>query len=145
MIGLLHDIDWALTKDNWVEHGIKAEEILKKIGFDNKFIQIVQSHVYGYNEIPKFKDKKRTEKIEYALASAETITGIIYSYALMREKRISDMDISGLNKKFKNKQFAQNCNREIIKEIEKTGLSLNEFFELSINAIKHIKDEIGLH
>ena len=31
----------------------------------------------------------------------------------------------------------ENCNREIIREIEKTGLELNEFFEIAINSIKN--------
>jgi len=144
MLGLLHDVDWALTKDNWAEHGTKAEEILKNKGFDNKFIKIIQSHLYGYDVIPKFKDKQRIEKIEHALSAAEALTGLISAYALMKQGKISDMEVGGLKKKFKDKRFAANCNREIIKEIEKTGINLDEFLELSINAIKEIKEEIGL-
>ncbi len=144
MLGLLHDVDWALTRDNWEQHGTKAVEILKEKGFDNEFIEIVQSHTFGHDEIPKFKDKKRTKKIEHALAAAETITGLIYAYALMRGKKISDMEVKGLKKKFKDKKFAENCDREIIKEIEEVGLNLDEFFELSIEALKKIKDEINL-
>ena len=144
MLGLLHDVDWALTRDDWTGHCVKAKEILKEKGFDETFIQIIQSHGYGYDEIPIFKDKKRTEKIEHALIASETLTGIIYAYALMRGKKISDMKVKGLNKKFKDKTFAQNCNRELVKEIEKTEIELNEFFELSINAIKSIANEIGL-
>lgn len=30
MIGLLHDVDWALTKENTKEHLSKAPEILKR-------------------------------------------------------------------------------------------------------------------
>jgi putative nucleotidyltransferase with HDIG domain len=144
MIGLLHDVDWALTRDDLKEHCIKAAEILKQKGFDEKFIQIVQSHGYGYEEIPALKDKQRTEKIEHALIAAETLTGIIYAYALMRGKKISDMDARGLKKKFKDKSFAENCNRELVVEIEKTGLTTDEFFELSIDAVKEIKENIGL-
>ncbi|MFZ3077114.1 MAG: HDIG domain-containing metalloprotein [Candidatus Aenigmatarchaeota archaeon] len=144
MLGLLHDVDWALTKSDWKKHCTKAAEILGKKGFDEKFIQIVQSHGYGWDEIPAFKDKLRAEKIEHALIAAETLTGIIYAYALMRGKKISDMDIRGLKKKFKDKSFAENCNRELVREIEKTGLALDEFFELSISALKEIKGEIGL-
>jgi hypothetical protein len=144
MIGILHDVDWALTRDNREEHCIKAVEILKDKGFDTNFIETVQSHGYGCEEIPALKNKKRTEKIEYALACAETVTGLIYAYALMRERKISDMDVRGLRKKFKDKKFAANCNREIIRECEKIGLSLNEFFELSIEAMKKIKAKIGL-
>jgi uncharacterized protein len=144
MLGLLHDIDWSFTKNNVENHCVKAEEILRLNGFDDNFIQIIQSHCYGYDIIPKFKNKERTKKVEYALASAETMTGIIYAYALMGGKKISDMEIKGLKKKFKDKNFAANCNRNIIKEIEKTGLTLDEFFDISIKAIKNIKSDLGL-
>lgn len=144
MIGLLHDVDWALTRDNWAEHTVKAEEILKQNGFDNEFIQVVQSHGYGHDIIPKFRDRQRTKKIEHALAASETLTGIIYAYALMKGKKISDMEAKGLKKKFKDKSFAANCSRELVREIEKTGLGLDEFFQIAIDAVKGIADQIGL-
>jgi len=145
MLGLLHDIDWSLTKENLKEHCIKAVEILKEKGFDDEFIENIQSHGYGYNEIPALKDKKRSKKIEHALAAAETLTGIIYAYALMRGKKINDMEVKGLKKKFKDKGFAEKCSRDIVREIEETGITLDEFFELSINALKEIKEQIGLN
>ena len=145
MLGLLHDIDWAITKDDVQRHCLKAVGILEENGFDQRFIQTVQSHGYGWDLMPALKDKKRTEKVEHALAAAETITGLIYAYALMRGKKISDMDSSGLKKKFKDKKFAENCNRGIIKEIELTGILLEEFFQLSIDALKNIKEQIGLN
>jgi putative nucleotidyltransferase with HDIG domain len=144
MVGLLHDVDWALTRNNVKEHCIKAEEILKEKGFDEKFIKIVQSHGYGYEEIPGLKEKQREGRIEHALIAAETLTGIIYAYALLRGKRISDMKVKGIRKRFKEKGFAANCNRERIREIEKTGLTLDEFFEISLNSLKEIRDIIGL-
>jgi len=144
MLGLLHDIDWPLTKNNLKEHCIKSAELLKEKGFSEEFIKILQSHGYGFEAIPELKDKKRTKKVEFALAASETLTGLIYAYALMRGKKISDMDSAGLKKKFKDKRFAENCSREIIKEIEKIGLSLEEFFTMAIEAIKNIKDQIGL-
>jgi len=145
MIGLLHDVDWALTRDNWKEHTIKAEEILKEKGFDDEFIQIVQSHGYGYDEIPKFKNKERTKKVEYCLIAAETVTGIIYAYALLRDKNISTMEVKGLKKRFKDKAFARNCRRELVLEIEKAGLELSEFLQIAMDAVKSIKEEIGLN
>lgn len=143
MLGLLHDVDWALTRDNCKEHCLKAVEILREKGFDEEFIENVISHGYGYDAIPSLRDKKRSKKIEFALAASETLTGIIYAYALMRGKKISDMDVSGLKKKFKDKRFAANCNREIVKEIE--GLrGMEEFFEIAIKAMQDIREEIGL-
>jgi len=144
MLGLLHDIDWTLTKNEVSTHLSKAPEILRSLGFDEEFIEIVLSHGYGFRELPELKDKARTRKIEWALAASETLTGLIYAYALMRGKRISDMEVKGLKKKFKDKAFATGCDREIIKEIEQTGLSLDQLFEVGIVGIKKIKDEIGL-
>lgn len=144
ILGLLHDVDWALTKNNQSEHCIKAREILEKVGFDDYSIDIIQSHGYGCEEIPSLLNKKRSQKIEFALASAETVVGLIYAYALMRNKTISGMEVSKLKKKFKDKKFAAGCNREIILEIEKTGLTLEEFFQISIEALTNIKETIGL-
>ena len=136
MLGLLHDIDWSQTKTNLQDHCIKAAEILKQKGFDEEFIRTIQSHGYANEIISALKDKVRTKKVEFALVASETLTGLIYAYALMRAKKISDMEVSGLKKKFMDKSFAQKCNRDIIKEIEKTGLSLDEFFQIAIEAIK---------
>lgn len=144
MLGLLHDVDWALTKNDCALHCVKAVEILKAKGFSDSFIENLQSHGYGYDLIPSLKDKKRSSKIQHCLIASETLTGLIYAYALMRGKKISDMDVRGLKKKFSDKKFAENCNREIIKEIELAGLPLDEFFALSIDAVKKIKDQIGL-
>ncbi len=144
LLGLLHDVDWSLTKEDWSRHCIEAEKILKEKGFDEEFIENVQSHGYGYDEIPQLKDKKRSSKIQHCLIASETLTGIIYAYSLMRGKNISDMKVKGLKKKFKDRKFAANCNREFVKEVELTGLPLDEFFNLSIDSIKRIKEQIGL-
>jgi putative nucleotidyltransferase with HDIG domain len=144
MLGLLHDVDWSLTRDDWAEHCTKCIEILKGKGFDDEFVENVQSHAYAYEIIPAFRDKERMTKIQHCLVAAETLTGIIYAYALMRGKNISTMEPKGLKKKFKDKAFAQNCNRDLVREIEKAGLEVGEFLELAMNAVKEIKGNIGL-
>ena len=143
MLGLIHDIDWGITKENTEKHLTKAPEILKEAGFDDEFIDVILSHGYGF-DIAGLKDKKRNEKIQHALAASETITGLIHAYALMRDGRVSDMEAKGLKKKFKDKTFAAKIDRDIIKECEQLGLTLEEFFEVAINGIKNIKEEVGL-
>jgi len=144
MLGLLHDIDWGLTKENIDTHLTKMPQILKDSGFDDEFISIILSHGYGFEELPHLADKKRTERIQHALAASETITGLIHAYALMRGKRISDMEVKGLIKKFKDKTFAAKVSREVISECEKLGLTLEEFFEIAIRGISKVKDRVGL-
>jgi putative nucleotidyltransferase with HDIG domain len=143
MLGLLHDIDWGITKNNTTEHLTKAPLILKEAGFDDEFISDVVSHGCGF-ECAGLKDKKRKNKEEFALAASETLTGLIHAYAIMRGKKISDMEISGLKKKFKDKAFAAGCNRDIIKECENLGIPIDEFLGIGISGMKKIKDEIGL-
>ena len=142
MLGLVHDIDWGITKDNSVEHLTKAPKILKNSGFDNEFIEIVVSHGYGF-PCAGLENKKRTKKIEHALAASETITGLIHAYALMRGT-IDGMDATGLKKKFKDKRFAAGVSREIISECEILGVTLDEFFSLAIEAIRNIKEQVDL-
>jgi putative nucleotidyltransferase with HDIG domain len=144
MLGLIHDVDWGITKEDTKIHLTKAPGILREIGFDDEFIETVLSHGYGFEQLPHLKDKKRTEKIQHALAASETITGLIHAYALMRGNRITGMEAKGLKKKFKDKTFARAVDREIIKECEPLGLSLEEFFEIAIEGIKKIKSEVGL-
>jgi putative nucleotidyltransferase with HDIG domain len=143
MLGLVHDIDWGLTKEDISTHITKAPEILKEAGFDQEFIDIIISHGYGF-DVAGLKDKKRTEKIQHALAASETLTGLIHAYALMRGKRISDMQAKGLKKKFKDKTFAAKVSRDVIREAENLGLTLEEFFEVGIEGIKKIANDVGL-
>ena len=144
MLGLLHDVDWGLTKDDVSTHLTKMPEILEEAGFSNNFIENILSHGYGFAELPHLAQKVRTEKVEHALAASETITGLIHAYALMRGKKISDMEPKGLKKKFKDKTFAAKVSREVIKEAENLGISLDEFFQIAIDGIKKIKDQVGL-
>jgi len=143
MLGLLHDLDWGITKDDVKNHTLKTAEILKEVGFDNEFIEIIKSHCYGFEPVPSLVNKKRTRKVEHALICAETITGLIYAYALLRGG-MEGMKPKGLMKRFKEKRFAANVDREIVKECEHLGLELSEFFEIAINAMKGIASEIGL-
>ena len=144
MLGLLHDIDWGITKQDARDHLTKTREILETVGFDDNFIQTILSHGYGW-DCSGLEEKRREGKIEHALAAAETVTGLIHAYALMRGGKVSDMNVSGLKKKFKDKKFAAGVNRDIILECEKTGLTLDEFMQISIDAIKKIAEDVGLN
>ena len=142
MLGLMHDIDWGITKSNPKDHLTKASDILRKAGFSEDFIEIIVSHGYGY-ECAGLENKKRTTKAEHALACAETVTGLIHAYALIRGS-IKGMEVKGLKKKFKEKSFAAAINREIINECGDLGIELSEFLQLSIDAVAGIADKVDL-
>ncbi len=151
IIGLLHDIDWELTKTDTKQHCIKCVEILKKAGATDYLIEAIQSHGYGqgfgdeYYGPPEFKGKTRQGRVQHALAAAETLTGLIIAATLIQpDKKLSRLKPESLKKKFGTKKFAANCRREIILECEQIGLSIDEFLALGLKALQGIHTELGL-
>ena len=145
IIGLLHDIDWELTKNNPKEHCVKAVDILNQAGASDFLIETIVSHGYGRLEDENLKNKQRTTKIQHALAAAETLTGLIVASALVQpDKKLASVKPESLKKKFKQKAFAANCERDVILECEKIGLSLDKFLEIGLRALQEISVKIGL-
>jgi putative nucleotidyltransferase with HDIG domain len=142
--GLLHDIDFDETKNDVSQHCVKCVDILKEAGVSDELIEVIVSHAYG-TECGDYKDKERTTTFQHALAAGETVTGLIYAYGLMRpEKTLEGAKVKSLKKKFKDKSFASKVNRDVIRECEKCDLELSEFFQIALDAMKEIGEEIGL-
>jgi predicted hydrolase (HD superfamily) len=145
IIGLLHDIDWGLTKDNPSEHCIKSQEILKEAGASDFLIETISSHGYGLKEIPQFSGKQRSTNLQHCLAAAETLTGLIVASAFVQpDKKLQSVSLDSLKKKFKSKAFAAKCNRDIILECEKAGIPLEEFLQIGLSSLQNIAEELGL-
>ncbi len=145
IIGLLHDLDWDLTKNNQSEHCIKVQEILREAGASEYLIETIISHGYGHEIIPALTAKERTTKIQFCLAAAETLTGIIIASALIQpDKKLASVSLQSLKKKFKNKTFAAKCDRGIVLECEKAGIPIDEFLSIGLAAIQGIAAELGL-
>jgi len=145
IIGLLHDIDWDLTKNDREQHCIKTQEILRHAGASDFLIETVVSHGYGNETIPDLKGMKRDTRIQHCLVAAETLTGIIIASALVQpDKKLSSVQLSSLKKKYKSKSFAANCNRDLVGECEKAGISLDDFLKIGLSALQEISDKLGL-
>ena len=145
IIGLLHDIDWDLTKNNHEQHCIKAQEILREAGASDFLIETIVSHGYDNEMIPSLKDKERKSKIQHCLVAAETLTGIIIASALVQpDKKLSSVQLPSLKKKFKSKSFAANCNRDLVGECEMAGISIDDFLEIGLRALQEIGSKLGL-
>lgn len=145
IIGLLHDIDWELTKDNTAEHCVKCANILRKAGASDFLIETIVSHTYGNSLNEDLKRKERSTRLQYCLAAAETLTGLIIATGLVRpDKKLGTVELGSLKKKFKTKGFAANCNREMILECEKAGIGLEEFLEIGLKALQSISGILGM-
>ncbi len=137
--GLLHDLDIEIVDNNLDRHGLETEKILKEKGVDIEIIEAIVMH----NE--RVSGKKRNSLFHYALAASETITGLIVATALAYpDKKLASVKPKSVVKRMKEKAFAASVNRDNIMECEKIGIPINEFVELSINAMLTISDRIGL-
>lgn len=142
LTGLLHDLDLEQTVNDLEKHGERTCAIMEEEGYS---IPVMFHAIKAHGENLGFLGVKRESKMEYCLAAAENVTGLIVAYVLMRpDKRIEGATASSLTKKFKDKSFAAKVNREFINDIEKAGLQRNEFFEIALNAMKGIALEIRL-
>lgn len=145
IIGLLHDLDWDLTKDKPERHCLEVEKILRSEGASDFLVETIQSHAWGKGGVPAFADKRRQTPLQHLLAASETLTGLIVASALvMPDKKLASVCQSSLEKKFKSKSFAKNCRREIISECEQAGIPLSEFLSLSLSAMKDNANKVGL-
>ncbi len=139
LAGLLHDIDVEITNADPKIHGLRSAEILRSMGIDDEIIDAVRMH----NE--ESAGEKRTKRFQHALAAGETITGLIYATTLVYpDKKIESLKYKSVKKRMKEKAFAASVKRENIMECEETGISLDRFIQISVDAMREIKDEIGL-
>lgn len=137
IVGLLHDIDFEETKEKIELHGIRGCEILKGLLPEN-LLNAIKVHASSRAEEAK-------NNLEYALIASDAISGLIIACALIKpSKKIGDINVEFVAKKFKQKDFARNCDRERILFCKKLGLSEEKFFEISLNALKKISNELGL-
>ena len=72
------------------------------------------------------------------LFAADELTGLIGAAARMRpSKSVSDMELSSLKKKFKDKKFAAGCSRDVIRQgAELLGWELDALLEKTIQAMR---------
>jgi len=137
--GLLHDIDAEITDKDPERHALEAIPILREQGLSEDMLDAIKMH----NE--EATGKQRNKEFQHALAAGETITGLIYATALVYpDKKIQSVKPKSIRKRMKEKAFAASVNRDTIRECEQIGIPLEEFIELSLNAMKEIDRKIGL-
>jgi predicted hydrolase (HD superfamily) len=138
LAGLLHDIDVEITNGDPLTHGPYAKKLL-----DGKITDKMLDAIVTHNEMAT--GKERTTVFQHALAAGETITGLITATTLVYpDKKIASIKTKSVTKRMKQKAFAASVNRKNILECENIGIPLNEFAELSVNAMKEISNVLGL-
>lgn len=139
LAGLLHDIDVEVTGAEPTVHALKAAELLEEMDLDEATLDAIRMH----NE--EATGEPRTTDFQHALAAGETITGLIYATTLVYpDKKIESIKYKSVAKRMKQPAFAASVKREHIMECEQIGIPLNEFIQISVDAMREIHEEIGL-
>lgn len=138
LTGLLHDIDYEKIGDAWEKHGILAGEILKDM-IPEEVKRAIKAHNFERtNVIPE-------SRMEKALICCDAISGLLVACGLvMPSKKLAEVKVKTVKKKFKDKDFARGAERERILICEEIGIPREKFFEIALNGLKSVAAEIGL-
>ena len=137
LVGLLHDVDF----EKWPEkHCLEAPRLLAEINAEPEMVHAICSHGYGI-----CCDVEPTDEMEKVLYATDELTGLIGAAAKMRpSKSVSDMEVSSLKKKFKDKKFAAGCSRDVIRQgAERLGWTLEELMEKTILAMRSCEESVN--
>ena len=141
IVGLLHDLDFEKYP---AQHCIKSQEIMRVHGIDERIIHATASH--GYAITVDIKPEHEMEKVLYAV---DELTGLIGAVALMRpSKSVMDLELKSVKKKYKSKNFAAGCSREVIERgADMLGWTLDDLISKTILAMRTIdtNNEGGNH
>ncbi len=139
LTGLLHDIDYEKVKDDLKEHSLIGAQMLQEAGLEVDICQAVRVHNEAHGILPE-------TQLEKALFVSDPLTGLIVASTLvLPSKKISDLESRSILKHFKEKNFAQGVNREIIKKCQEyLNLTLEELIEIALRAMQGIDRDLGL-
>ncbi|MDD4287868.1 MAG: hypothetical protein PHO20_01730 [Candidatus Peribacteraceae bacterium] len=141
--GMLHDLDWdKLEKDAEAHCGKTLEELLAPIKAPAELLADIRAHYaekYG-------AEHPLDSMLRKCLYCADELTGFIIAVALVRpSKKLADVEVKSVMKKFKEKSFAAQVNREQIRKCEELlGIPLSDFVAMTLEAMKVVASEIGL-
>ncbi len=138
VVGLLHDFDWEIHPD-MSTHPQAGAPILRQRGVPEEIIRAVQSHA-------DHTGVARLSRMEKALSACDEITGLVTAVALVRPSRsLSDLEVSSVKKKWKDRAFAAGASREEIeKSTQEFGVELWEHVSNVILAMRKIAPDLGL-
>jgi putative nucleotidyltransferase with HDIG domain len=111
ILGLIHDFDWEIHPD-LDRHPIKGADILRERGWDEETIRTILSHYTEGTGV------EREKPIDFALLACDEITGLVIATALVRpSKKIADVKLKSIRKKWKDRRFAAGVERDHVIEV----------------------------
>lgn len=141
IVGLLHDGDYEFTKEDPGNHAKLMAQWVKELGeTDQELIDGILSHGFFH------EGKLPRNQMEWSLFCCDELTGLIVATTLVQPtKKLADVTVEKVLKKFPQKNFAAGVRREDIKNCEEQlKIPLDKFVEIVLTAMQSIAQEIEL-
>lgn len=136
LAGILHDLDYEITEKSPELHTKETVKILEDKGVEQEIIRTIQAHA-GQVECKN--------AMEWAIFAIDPLTGLIIAATLMHpSKKLGEIDLGFVERRYKEKSFARGARREDIEQIKNIGLDLDEFISICIGAMQGISADLGL-
>ncbi len=137
MSGLLHDIDFEMTKNDETKHGVIAQSILRgKV--NETVLHAIRAHSFRETV------DKPTSKIGIALVASDSTSGLLVASALvMPHKKLNELEVSSIKRKFNDSSFARGSSRERIAISDELGITRDTFYEIALKSVQGIADVLG--
>lgn len=141
IVGTLHDADWEKTTNTPEKHVFELLTWLEDYDVPEEVLNALQTHNYKMAQI-----REPQTLLEWTLECCDELTGFIVAVALvMPNKKLSEVTVESIFKKFKQKEFAKAVEREQILQCEKkVGVSPEKFVEVTLKALQKNSDLLGL-
>jgi putative nucleotidyltransferase with HDIG domain len=139
-VGLLHDFDYEKHPDLTTEgHPIVGVKYLREQGVDEEILRAIMAHA-------SYTGVKPESPMEKTLVAVDELTGFITAVTLVRpSKKIADVEVKSIRKKWKEKEFAAGVHRgEIETAAEALGVPLDDHIQTVLDAMKGNADALGL-
>jgi len=108
----------------------------------NMLDEEIGAAIASHNPYTGIKPKGR---MGWALYAADPLTGLIVASALVLPgKKLAGLTAESVLKRFAEARFAKGANREQIATCSELGMTLEEFIEVGLAAMKVIAGDIGL-
>ena len=136
--GLLHDFDYE-KYPSLEDHPFRGVDILRKKGYPEPMIRAILAHA-DHTHV------RQENLLDKALYAVDELTGFVVAVALVRpSKKIQDVKVKSVRKKWKDKAFARGVDRERIERgTRDLGIGLDEHIQNVLDSMKQISAQLGL-
>jgi putative nucleotidyltransferase with HDIG domain len=140
LCGLLHDFDYEKypvpDADKRTGHPFEGANILRAKGYPEEVIEVILGHA-DYSGVP------RARRAAKCLFAVDELSGFVMAVAHMRPEKLSGLTVESVEKKLKNKKFAERVSREDIDNgVKEVGIAREEHIALVISALAEISDKL---